>query len=52
MNKDNKNTAKLVNNETYIELLLFFWFLDKKIKIELKIGKKIKVDKTGKFILI
>ena len=52
MNKDNKNVAILVNKETYIALLIFFWFLDKKIKIELISGKKIKVDKIGKFILV
>ena len=52
MNKDNKNVAILVNKETYIALLIFFWFLDKKIKIELISGKKIKVDKIGKFILM
>ena len=52
MNRDNKKVAMLVNKEIYIELLLFFWTLEKKIKIELMIGKKIKVDKTGKFILI
>ena len=52
MNKDNKNVAILVNSETYIELLLFFLLLDKKIKIELTSGKNIRVDKIGKFILI
>ena len=51
-NKDNKKVAILVNIETYIALLLFFWLLDKKIKIELTSGKKIKVDKIGKFILM
>ena len=52
MNKDKKNVAMLVNKETYIALLSFFWPLDKKIKIELTRGKKIKEDRIGKFILI
>ena len=52
MNRDNRNVAKLVNRETYIALLSFFLFLDKKIKIELTRGKNIKVDRIGKFILM
>jgi hypothetical protein len=52
MNKDNRNVAILVNKETYIALLLFFLLLDKKTKIELTSGKKIKLDKIGKFILV
>tara|TARA_B110000008_G_C16454678_1_gene357400 strand:- start:354 stop:512 length:159 start_codon:yes stop_codon:yes gene_type:complete len=52
MNIDNKNVAVLANKEIYMALLLFFWLLDKKIKIELTSGKKIKVVKIGKFISI
>ena len=52
INKDKKNVAILVNKEIYIALLLFFWTLDKKIKIELISGKKINEDKIGKFILM
>ena len=47
-----KNVAKLLNRAIYLELLSFFWFLDKKINIALINGKKIKVDKIGKFILV
>tara|TARA_B110000914_G_C15343898_1_gene390568 strand:+ start:142 stop:273 length:132 start_codon:yes stop_codon:yes gene_type:complete len=42
----------LVKRDTYIELLDCSSFLDKKIKKDPKRGKKIIVDKIGKFILI
>tara|TARA_Y100000992_G_C20976266_1_gene355110 strand:- start:201 stop:353 length:153 start_codon:yes stop_codon:yes gene_type:complete len=48
---DNMKVAKLEKRETYIALALFFWPLDKKINIELTKGRKIRVDKIGKFIL-
>ena len=51
-NKESKKVAILLNNEIYIELELFFLSFDKKIKKELIKGKKIKVDKIGKFISI
>ena len=49
--RESTNVAILVNKETYIALLLF-WLLDKKIKIEPRNGKNIKVDSIGILILV
>ena len=50
-NSESRNTAKLLNKDIYIELLLLVLSLDKKMKRELNKGKNIKVDNIGKFIL-
>ncbi len=42
--------AKEVNSEIYIALLLSLFWLDKNMKVAPRKGRKIIVDKIGKFI--